>query len=190
MRLLTTELDAVNIMLSAIGESPLNALDDSFEEADLAQRILSETNRELQSQKLSFNTYYDYELKKNINDEYIYIPDNTLRVKQRDQGDFFIQRGNRLFDRGTNTFDFESNVNVEITLLLDFEETPEPFRYYTAIRSRRKFQERAIGSNTLFNFTLKEEEDARIKFADFESEAEDVNVFDNGLGDLSNISNR
>ena len=53
----TTELEAINIMLAAIGEAPINKLTDTLPvDARLAQSTLTEVSKEVQSEGWSFNT--------------------------------------------------------------------------------------------------------------------------------------
>ena len=51
----TTKLEAVNTMLSAIGEAPVTALNLGLVEADIAETILESVSKEVQSQGYSFN---------------------------------------------------------------------------------------------------------------------------------------
>ena len=46
----TTELEAVNIMLSSIGEAPVNSLSSGLVDAELAQTTLHNVSREVQAQ--------------------------------------------------------------------------------------------------------------------------------------------
>ena len=53
----TTELEAVNIMLAAIGEAPINSLIGTLPvDARIAQSTLTEVNKSVQSEGWSFNT--------------------------------------------------------------------------------------------------------------------------------------
>jgi hypothetical protein len=176
---LSTKLNAINVMLGVIGEAPINSLNEISEivEADLAKRILEETSREVQSMKLSFNTYLNYELQPNTNSK-IDLPNNTLRFSASKKGDKFVQRGNYVFNRNNNSFIFETNINVDLTILLDYEEIPEIARYYIMIRAARKFQERILGSETLFGFTAREEEIARMNLIEFETDVDKFNILD------------
>ena len=55
----TTELEAVNTILSTIGEAPLNSLTGSLPvDGTVAVNILSEITREVQSAGWHFNTHY------------------------------------------------------------------------------------------------------------------------------------
>lgn len=56
----TTVLEAVNTMLSSIGEAPVNSLASGFEDAELAESIINNVNREVQSKGFVFNTDLEY----------------------------------------------------------------------------------------------------------------------------------
>ena len=52
----TTELECINIMLAAIGEAPINSLVGTLPvDAVIAQRTLTEVNKEVQTEGWSFN---------------------------------------------------------------------------------------------------------------------------------------
>ena len=61
---LTTKLEAVNIMISVIGESPVNTLGGTSVPVTVIQsvQVLDETNKAIQSEGWHFNTEYDYPL--------------------------------------------------------------------------------------------------------------------------------
>ena len=53
----TTKLEAINTMLSNVGEAPVNSLTGSLtNDVQLAQNILDEISREVQSAGWHFNT--------------------------------------------------------------------------------------------------------------------------------------
>ena len=58
-----TELEAVNVLLTTIGEAPVNTLTGKqTTDVAIAQQVLNEVNREVQSRGWHFNTEYDVEL--------------------------------------------------------------------------------------------------------------------------------
>ena len=59
----TTELEAVNIMLSTIGEAPVNNLDSGLVDAETAETILKNVSRDVQSHGWNFNSEPDYTLR-------------------------------------------------------------------------------------------------------------------------------
>lgn len=58
----TTELEAVNAMLSAIGESPVSDLAGTQADLAMALNTLRNVTREVQTMRWKFNTEYGYEL--------------------------------------------------------------------------------------------------------------------------------
>ena len=77
----TTELESVNIMLAAIGESPINSLTGTLPvDARLAQATLTETNKDVQSEGWSFNTEIDVTLTRDAVSKQIALSTDVLRV--------------------------------------------------------------------------------------------------------------
>ena len=63
----TTQLEAVNTMLSAIGETPTTdaiIAADSSADVVMAVQILDEVTKEIESQGWNFNTEYDVPLRR------------------------------------------------------------------------------------------------------------------------------
>ena len=59
----TTQLEAVNVMLSAIGEAPVSSLENSqLEDVAVAQNILNETIVDVQTTGYNFNSEYNYKI--------------------------------------------------------------------------------------------------------------------------------
>ena len=104
----TTELEAVNTILSTIGEAPLSTLTGSLPvDGTMAKSVLNEINREVQSMGWHFNTHYKSTLSKDSNNK-IPLANNVLRVElnpyQHSKSDFdIVQRNNFLYNLSTNT---------------------------------------------------------------------------------------
>ena len=76
----TTKLEATNVMLTAIGESPVNTITSSTTtDVSIAIQILDNVSREVQSVGWHFNTDTNYLLAKNSSNQ-IVLPTNCLRV--------------------------------------------------------------------------------------------------------------
>lgn len=178
----TTKLDAINSMLIGIGEAPVNTLNSGLQEAEVAAILLDNVSREVQSACWSFNTDLRYTLTPNTAKE-IVLPSNTLVVDttklKRDYNTDVIERKSRLYDRTKNSYEFDGDVEVDITYLFDFEELPEVARRYITLRAGRKFQENILGSSELTQLQFKDEQAALINLRDFESQSADYNIFDN-----------
>lgn len=158
----TTELDAVNTMLGAIGETPISTLDEQ-PTADVmtSLNILREVSREVQTEGWSWNTEDDYPLMPD-SDGHIILPQGTVRVNVPSHSCLnVIMRGTRLYNRIEHTYKFGSTLRLTITFLLPFEELPEAARRYITMKAARVFQERTVGSGTLHDFNIQDEARAR-----------------------------
>ncbi|WP_018868278.1 MULTISPECIES: tail tubular protein A [unclassified Thioalkalivibrio] len=176
----TTELDAINVMLSAIGESPVNSVEDSgVVDAVMARNILRQTLREVQARGWHFNTEKDYRLTPTFPEKQLVVPRNVLRVDTVGQYQSIdvVVRGNRLYDRRNHTFTFGHPVTVDMIILLPFDQVPEMARQYVTIRSARIFQERVVGSVELSTFAAKDEMQALIDLQEYEADTADYNIF-------------
>ena len=144
---LSTELEAVNSMLSAIGEAPVNQLNTTTNaEARIAKQILDEVSRDTQSAGWHFNTEPDYTLTRTGTNELV-LPATAVRfdVKSSAYPDIdVVQRGAKLYDRKNHTFIFTQDLKGEIVFLLVFTDLPQPARYYITTRSSRIFQDLSL----------------------------------------------
>ena len=161
----TTELESVNIMLAAIGESPINSLTGTLPvDARLAQSTLTETNKDVQSEGWSFNTEIDVTLTRDAVSKQIALSTDVLRVDpnihQHPTIDA-IQRGLKLYDRLNNKFEFDEDLICTVIYLRTFEEIPEPARRYINIKAARVFVDRLVTDDGLRTYTGQDETRAR-----------------------------
>lgn len=176
----TTELDAVNIMLGTIGESPINSLDAATGVVDAvtARSILAEVSVHVQEEGWHFNTDYEFVLTPDTNG-FIYVPGNAIEVdtSEYDRTGLDVAiRGNRLYDRKNKTFQFQQSIKADLTILLEFNELPQAARHYITIRAARVFQQRVVGSQTLGAFTEADEARAQRQMKRYEAKTADYNI--------------
>lgn len=176
---LLTELEAVNVMLSVIGEAPVNTLSGAATvDVIQAKAILSQVSREVQSVGWHFNIERDYPLVPDINQEII-LASNMVRVDADQHPELdVVQRGSRLYNRKDHTFKFEKTVKAEIIFLLPFDEIPQTARQFIVIRAARIFQDRMVGSETLHGFTSDDEKTALMDLKEAEGDTGDYTIFD------------
>lgn len=180
----TTELEAVNTILSTIGEAPLNSLTGSLPvDGTVAVNILSEITREVQSAGWHFNTHYKVTLTRDT-DNKIPLATNILRVELNNnryskvQYDI-VQRDNYLYNLAKNQITFDTNFeDVTVVYLLPFNEIPEQAKRYITIRSARVFHDRTLGANTLHKFSTEDEARALIVLKQAEATTGDYSIFD------------
>jgi len=178
---LTTQLEAVNVMLGNIGESPVTALSPLSSlpvSARTAISVLDEVSRDVQSEGWHFNTVNKVTLSPNVNGE-IFLTDDVLHIDTLDHSKDIVQRGQQLFDRGENTLVFDNDLKVTVTYLLDFTELHEQARRYITLKASRVFQGRIVGSQELEQQILREELKARQNLEEADGIGSDRTIFDN-----------
>lgn len=174
----TTLLEAVNTMLSAIGEPPINSLTSQRADSLIAVQILNETSRSVQSYGWHFNIEYNVTMTPDSSG-FIFLPDNVARVDMDPrEGYDVVVRGNRIYNKSTNSYVFSGPISITQIVLLDFEELPEPARRYIMIRAARIFMDRMIGSDRHHTYNLQDEIDALIKMREYEMDTADYSIFD------------
>jgi hypothetical protein len=174
----TTELEAINTMLSTIGESPVNAVEDTGNvDVVIARQILQTVSREVQARGWHFNTEKNYTITPD-SEGYLVLPNTVLKVDTvyPDSSKDVVVRGSRLYDRENHTYVFTDAVKVDMTILLTFDELPEVARNYVTIRSSRIFQERVVGSDTLHAFNSQDEARAMVSLMEYEADTADLNI--------------
>ena len=156
----TTKLEAVNVMMTAIGETPVNSITSSTTtDVSIAIQILDNVNREVQSVGWSFNRDKDYVLTPNTSNE-IALAANVLRVDTmgKSNNKDYVERARKLWDRANHTYTItDEKVYVDIVWFLDFTEIPEAARRYITIRASRIFHDRTLGANALHRFSRQDE---------------------------------
>ena len=189
----TSNLQAVNTILSSIGEAPINSLSGTLPiDATQANNLLTEIAREIQAAGWHFNSFYDWELSLDT-DNKIPLAENVMRVdldinKYSLSNYDVIKRGGFLFNKVKNTFTFTETLKAKVIIFLPFDELPENGRRYITIRAARIFQDRLLGANTLHGFGVQDEVNALAILKQEEADTADHNIFNNL--DSHNIINR
>ena len=174
----TTELEAVNVCLANIGESPVSAITGNITvDAALARDLLRQVTREVQTHGFYWNTELGYKLIPNTAKN-LALPANVLSVDTTgsDKGTDLVARGRILYDRKNHTYTFTDPVTVDIVVALGFEELPEIARRYIAVRAARIYQERVMGSGSISSFNSADEAMARAALLAENMEIEDNNM--------------
>lgn len=176
----TSELDAVNIMLGTIGEAPINSLEAATGVVDAvsARSVLAEVTLQVQEEGWHFNTDYEFVLTPTADTGEIFVATNVIEIDctPYDPDVDVAIRGNRLYDRNRKTYSFTKPLKADLTVLLPFNELPQAARHYITIRAARVFQQRMVGSETLGNFTEKDEARAQRAMQRYEARTADYNM--------------
>jgi hypothetical protein len=176
----TTELEAVNDMLSVIQEAPVAALDETQPDAQLALRLLRTESRAVQAAGWQWNSDDNLTLLPDIFGE-IALPANTLKVDTVAQSAVLdlVNRAGKLYDRVNHTFAIDAPVTVDLVTLLDFEEIPESARTYIKVRAGRKMLARTLGATDALGYEAKDETAALAVMEAEEEASADRSIFQN-----------
>jgi len=174
----TDELEAVNTMLSVIGEQPVNQLTGSgITEANTARQILHQTSRETQSIGLNCNTDYNHKYHPDTQGN-IYIPVDVINVDATDTHLKVAQRGQRLYDRDKHTFVFDKPIELDTVTFLQFNDLPQTAKDFITIKAARRFARRELGSTVIDGLTEQDEYEAKHIFFAAEVDKGDYTIFD------------
>ena len=171
-----TELDAVNEIIGAIGEAPVNTL-DNMNNVDVinAMRLLRGVNRRVQSKGWSFNLIESYTLNPDVFTKRIPWSATFLFIKGTD-GTKYTKRGEYLYDFDNQTEIFEKAITVEVILLVDFEDMPEAARNYITAKASKQFQTRYLGDAALTEELSRDEMAAWQELQEYELDLNNYNV--------------
>ena len=180
----TTKLEAVNRILSNIGQSPVTVLDSGNPLVEMAELVLDEVSSAVQSEGWIYNSEYQYPFVPDANG-FIVIPENVLALDSsaKSGGDvFLIIRQGKLYDKAAHSFVFSGTQKLDVLWLFDFEDVPEAFREYITIRAANVFAGRSVGSQEAVAFGQREEVLARATAIEYDTQQGDYNIFQNRDG--------
>ena len=183
----TTELEAVNTILSAIGELPTTGTvlsNGTSADVVMAKQILDEVNREVQAEGWHFNTDYKVTFTPAVDDKHIVLAADSnivrITVGGRDLTIRYASGERRLYDKEKNTYEFEAPLNEEavVVYLFEFLGVPEAAKRYITIRAARLFQDRMVGSTAHHQFTQRDEFKALLDLKEYEGTTASPSIFD------------
>lgn len=172
----SNKLDAVNEILSAVGSSPVNSLEDELNVDVLnAVRILDSVSKEIQSRGWDFNIEDSVALSPDADTNLVPCPNNYLRFVS--SGYKLIRRAGYFFDILSQTNEFPEGLTLDTLVRgLDFEELPEVFRKFITCRAARIFQMRYLTSDDLNKHLMTEESSAYADIIDYDLTTGNYNI--------------
>lgn len=191
-----TELEAVNTLLSVIGEAPVDKLSDitinEITDSALARKTLNEVSRDVQAEGWSWNTDQNVELAKTNANEFV-LPSNVLSClfsPNRYPDRQYVIRGLKVYNRAKRTFAFGAEITSPLVVdhvisQLTWDQVPHTAQQYIVIRAARIYSDRYLNSNAIYTYTAQDEEYARAMLIRDEERHLDNNMLwgnDRGMG--------
>lgn len=186
-----SKLEAVNLMLSNIGESPVSTLVGADGDAFVATAIvvLDETARAVQNNVWEFNRDVNYPMvpdgSGNIN-----ITADMLNVDTSARSSAYdvTTRASKLYNKTAQTFVFTETIYCTVVWEFAFEDVPQYARQYIAVRAARVFARRMLGDVTGQQLTVEDEARAEANAKRAELKTADRNIMEySGPGPGSGI---
>ena len=178
------KLSAVNIVLSNIGQAPVTLIDNDNPMVVMAANVIDEVTSNLQSEGWSFNTEQGYPFTPDGSGN-IAIPDNILQIDTDYYSDLdVVLRNGKLYNKRTHSYTFEGKQELNVTWLVEFDDMPEAFKQYVAMRAANLYAGRAVGSAEAVKFGEREEAQARAAMIEYETQQGDYNM----LGTVDNLN--
>ena len=181
----TSELQAINTMLSIIGEAPVSSITTNIgSDVSIAKQILDESAVSIQTKGWNFNTEESYSLAQDTNLK-VPVPSNCvwLTTRMADTPLKVVIRNGFLYNKEKHTDVFAGPVSVDMIILLPFTELPEFARRYIVTVAGRRFQARYLGSKELAGFSEVDEIGALTTCEQLDAANEKQNILS---GDVAN----
>lgn len=174
---MTTKLEAINTMLSCVGQSPLKTLSGTKSYYTVsAEQILEKECKRVLLEGWSFNTDENYELKPDVN-KHINVTEDMLLVyfpqmyKER-----YVTRNNKLYDKVKHNFEIEHPIKARVVWNIAFENIPENFKNYVMMAAAYKFCKRVLGSETACAYTKEDVQEAYADLKGYELETGNYSI--------------
>ena len=182
-----TELEAINQVLVAIGQGPVDTLDNTNPDVAVVQTTLSQVSRDVQAEGWSFNRQSNYPLQPDQN-ENIKYPDNALQIDFTWQYSgsapihYGIDSEGFLYDKnrtprseamkwGTRT------VYCDVVFLYEWIDLPQPMKSYIVARTSVIVSSRIVGDPQQYQMLAQYEAQCRAYVMEYETEQGDYSYF-------------
>ena len=187
----STELDAVNQILSSVGQAPVTTLDLQNPEVSIVLNTLREVNRQVQAEGWIFNTEREYEMTPDSSTNQIAYPSNMLQIdtnqyQHKNKYDV-VRRSGKLYDRLHHTYTFTDSIKADVVWFFDFTDVPPAIQAYITARAARICTTKMIGDRELNALLQEQEFNTRAAAIEYDCNQGDYSMF--GFRDGENYYN-
>ena len=177
----STELDAVNQILSSVGQAPVTTLDLQNPEVAIVLTTLREVNRQVQAEGWHFNYEQNYTFTPDSNTKEIAFPTNVLRLdtnKEKHQDKYNpVRRDGKFYDKRNHTYEWEDAIKADVTWLFEFDDVPPAIQLYIIARAARLAANKMVGDANLSQLLQEQELQTRAAAIEYECNQADYSIF-------------
>ena len=177
----STELDAVNQILSSVGQAPVTTLNLQNPEVAIVLTTLREVNRQVQAEGWNFNVERGYTFTPDSVTKHITYPNNVLQLDTNtyEHRDDFqpIRRDGKLYDKYKHTYEWDKAVEADVTWLFNFEDVPPAIQLYIPARAARMAANKMVGDTGLFQLLQEQEVQTKAVAIEYDCNQADYSIF-------------
>ena len=131
------ELEAMNVLLRAIGSSPVNSLETPHPDAANAKATLKRLRLQAQSRGWWFNIDYNVTFTQNEVGE-IEVPSYISSIRMLDRN--YVKRGGKIYDNVNQTYIINRDLIAERTIrMVGWDELPQSMQSYITYFAASQF---------------------------------------------------
>ena len=177
----STELDAVNQILSSVGQAPVTTLDLQNPEVAIVLTTLREVNKQVQAEGWTFNVERGYTFQPDASTKEIKYPTNVLQLDldtnvYKDQYNP-VRRQGKFYDKLNHTYQWDNDIQADVTWLFEFEDVPPAIQLYITARAARLASNKMVGDTTLFQLLQEQELQTRAAAIEYDCNQADYSIF-------------
>ena len=182
-----TELEAINQVLVAIGQGPVDTLDNTNPDVAVVQTTLSQVSRDVQAEGWSFNKQQNYPLTPDENQNIKY-PEGVLQIDLTYpygstvpihfgvDGEGFLYDKNK-YPRSEAMKWGTETIYCNVMFLYEWIDLPQPMKSYIVARTSAIVSSRIVGDPTQYQMLSQYEMQCRAYVMEYETEQGDYSYF-------------
>ena len=191
----TEQLDAVNEMLAAVGQAPVNQLEATNPDVALAFDTLTKSSRVVQAEGWTFNTEYHVKQSRinvtlaGVEQTRIAVADDVLSIDlsndHNNAGHNSVIRydgssvpaGLYLYDRQEHTFNWDYSPDCDVTKLYDYIYLPKCIQDYILAKATTIYANRLVSDSTQYQILKSIEAEKKAYALEYECNQGDYTFF-------------
>jgi len=177
----STELDAVNQILSSVGQAPVTTLNLQNPEVAIVLTTLREVNKQVQAEGWVFNVERGYPFSPDSVTKHITYPTNVLQLDTstyHHRDDFNpIRRDGKFYDKYNHTYEWDKDIQADVTWLFEFEDVPPAIQLYITARAARIAANKMVGDTGLFQLLQEQEIQTKAAALEYDCNQADYSIF-------------
>lgn len=181
----TTELDAINYILGAVGQAPVTTIDPLNPDIAIAYDTLQQENRQIQQEGWTFNWEYEYPFTPDNNGD-IAIPDNVLQLDLSDvyenRGIEVVRRDGKLYNKTDHTYTWDKQLKCDVMWLFPYDDVPPIIQQYIQAKAALEASQKMIGDSSIFQLLSTKVAQTKASAIEYETSQGDFSFFGRSIG--------